>query len=585
MLARPCSKKVHQRDRDERGFVMVWMALIIVLLLSVAAFAVDLVHGYVEAERAQKAADAAALAGASQIPYDLACVQAQNRAGSVSGDNGFPDNPPAGTTESASCTGPNEVTVNVSKKFDTFFAKIIGIDSLTVRKHAVAQYDAPLAMGSPANNVGDVPHDSCTQLGFSSVPVGTTEPCVTVNGNDDQSLWAQIQGQSTFKTSGNAFTNNACSANTDGCVGTNSDYDGVHQGEYFSVVNDADHSPLYIYVYDAGFVDTKVNAGPNAGLPCGKTFTNPPPHYADSSWCTGDRDENGAPGAAAANFDTNYEMLSPDSTPSPRDNPPYVDHDASHLCEPTDIPASAELDGGTVAAVPASYWQQWRLMCTIQDPGLAGSEWILHVSSLNSTGKGTNQFSILALHTPPTAIGPSLPLQGLQVFSRDRLPLYATKPGTGLAAAATFYLARVLPSSRQRTLTLNFFDLGDSAAPSTGTLKITTHNASFGGSADPSNCNIAAPPGFDVASASGPPWGTFASDSDCTFSYDRSTWNGQWVTVTVPIPPSYTCNTGAGSTFEDCWLQLQVTPDTGATLADATTWTASMAGSPVRLVG
>ena len=214
----------------------------------------------------------------------------------------------------------------------------------------------------------------------------------------------------------------------------------------------------------------------------------------------------------------------------------------------------------------------------------------MHVSSNNANGTGSNQFSLLGLHTPPTATNPPSPVLGLQVFSRERLPLFATAdPATG-SNNAEFYLARVLPSpGRTRTLEVSFFDLGDSPAtavggPSQGQLTITADNASFNGSSSAANCLYTAPPGFAPNSPQ-EPWGAFTASNACTFSYDAASWNGQWVTVRIPIPPDYTCNTSGSSTFDDCWIQLNVKPNGTNPLADASTWTAKMAGSPVRLVG
>src|SRR4051812_31009984 len=56
------------RADDERGVVLVWMVIVLVVLLGVAAFAVDLVHAYAEGQHLQNALDASALAGAVEIP-------------------------------------------------------------------------------------------------------------------------------------------------------------------------------------------------------------------------------------------------------------------------------------------------------------------------------------------------------------------------------------------------------------------------------------------------------------------------------------------------------------------------------------
>src|SRR5215471_4382319 len=119
-----------RRRADETGIVIVWMTVVLVLLLSVAAFAVDLVHAYVEAENAQKAADAAALAGATLVPGDAtSCASPSSRAAQLATDNGFTDGV-NGASVLPSCSPPNEMRVTVKSTFDTFFARIMGFDKL-----------------------------------------------------------------------------------------------------------------------------------------------------------------------------------------------------------------------------------------------------------------------------------------------------------------------------------------------------------------------------------------------------------------------------------------------------------------------
>ena len=85
------------------------------------------------------------------------------------------------------------------------------------------------------------------------------------------------------------------------------------------------------------------------------------------------------------------------------------------------------------------------------------------------------------------------------------------------------------------------------------------------------------------------PWGPLSSSGpQCTFRYDRTTWNGQWVTLRVTIPGynggnGYTCPTGVSATPRDCWIKMEITPDAGV-LSDATSWNAKLGGAPVRLV-
>ena len=56
--------------RDEAGLALVWFIMVLMVLLGFAALAVDIGHGYLVAQKAQNAADAAALAGTVYLPGD-----------------------------------------------------------------------------------------------------------------------------------------------------------------------------------------------------------------------------------------------------------------------------------------------------------------------------------------------------------------------------------------------------------------------------------------------------------------------------------------------------------------------------------
>ena len=67
---------------------------------------------------------------------------------------------------------------DVTKTVSTFFARAIGFDTLTIHKSAIADYDPPVAMGSPANTFGNQP--DCTTC--STVAVGRSASRAVVIG-------------------------------------------------------------------------------------------------------------------------------------------------------------------------------------------------------------------------------------------------------------------------------------------------------------------------------------------------------------------------------------------------------------------
>ena len=67
------SRRRRLRRRDEAGYAVVLVALLAsVIFLGMGAMGVDTARWYVEVEQVQKTADAAALAGVTYMPNDLA---------------------------------------------------------------------------------------------------------------------------------------------------------------------------------------------------------------------------------------------------------------------------------------------------------------------------------------------------------------------------------------------------------------------------------------------------------------------------------------------------------------------------------
>jgi Flp pilus assembly protein TadG len=578
--------------REEGGFVLVWMAMVIILLLAVAALAVDLVHAYEVGQKAQNAADAAALAGAIQLPNGTpGCPGAQSQAQQLSTQNGFTDGAD-GATVTATCTGPNEMTVDVKSKFGTFFAKAIGFPTLTVHRHAVAQYDAGVRMGSPANNIGNV---------AECPPAFNGNQCLSIPANGAQNLWAQVEGTDSQSGQGNALTTHNCNQSTDECKPDNTNNQEDVDGEFYTVHNDG--GPLNLWIYDAGFVATQqtcgVPAGPdplwNDGNPSHMFAFN---HYGPNAYCPGDTEFSND----AQPFRTKYDVLAPgdpDDTTTPLCSTGWINGYTKDLSNPLEPAPEAKVYFDPVAS---QYWHQWQPLGggAIPSASTAGDYRIRvqadgsgAVCGLGPAECGVNNFSLIATHGTNT---PSASTQ-LAIFAPQKLPLTAI---TQAGLTQDFYVARVLPSSRERTLEISFFDLGD---PGSGTLSLVA-----GPGVDPkftaalsnpaSNiCRYIDPGSLPVPSFfpfptpdSNPPW---QLKVPCTLGYNAAgappaTWNGRWVVFHIRLPKQtdpdgWDCPTGAGSTPQDCWIKVKIKPN--AANHDATTWSARILGAPARLTG
>ncbi len=123
-------------ERGEDGVVVVWLALLIVLLLAFAGWAVDYAHWNDERTKMQKAADAAALAGAVYLPDDPA--GAISAAKAVASENGY-----ASGVNVAILQNANQLQVTVSESVKNSFAQVIGIGDASLTKSAKGEYESP----------------------------------------------------------------------------------------------------------------------------------------------------------------------------------------------------------------------------------------------------------------------------------------------------------------------------------------------------------------------------------------------------------------------------------------------------------
>jgi len=182
-IARPKHRGVSQLDR-ERGFTMALVAIGMISILAVAALSIDAVTLYLAREEAQRAADAAALAGVRILSlsgmtgdtsnttnsWTPACDAATAVATEVAQQNKiaglslpatqititFPNNANCG---SAAIFAVNpEMTVKVTRQnLPTFFARIWGVKSSTVVASATAEAYNPSSSGNFSSGGGYIP--------------------------------------------------------------------------------------------------------------------------------------------------------------------------------------------------------------------------------------------------------------------------------------------------------------------------------------------------------------------------------------------------------------------------------------------
>jgi hypothetical protein len=327
------------RRNHERGAALPTVAIMLVVLLGMAAFAVDLGWLYLNANRVQKTADAAALAGVVNLPTDVA--QAQADAASAATANGF-----ASAALTATPGPDNRLDVEVTAAVETFFLNVFGIGTVDVTRQASAQFILPVPLGSPDNCMGRDP----TGLYCSG----------------DPGFWVAINGTETAKIHGDAFTarclGNEASGPDWSCEGSNGQQRST--GYDYAIEVAPGTSSLTVRLYDAGFYDRIA-----AGVPFSP---NIPFEFAVS---------------AGGGVNTTFQLLAADNTPyDSSDNPPIAGCGLSIAAE----------------AQASTYQDRWATLCTLTSLPPSGGIYVLKVNTTGSSG-GSNSFSIAATTTGPPA--------------------------------------------------------------------------------------------------------------------------------------------------------------------------------------
>ena len=182
--------KRHLQPEDDRGAILPFVALLLVLLLGLASFAVDLGWFYLNSVRIQRAAESAALAGVIHMPQAYA-TKAEPTALQVAATNGYVDGADGASitvVDGLTWGEPNQIEVEISDTVDTFLLRALGRPSQTITRSAVAEYVPPLPLGSPQSQFGN----SCDP----------NEPGCTGQPN----FWANIHGKYTDTRMGDAHS-------------------------------------------------------------------------------------------------------------------------------------------------------------------------------------------------------------------------------------------------------------------------------------------------------------------------------------------------------------------------------------------
>lgn len=147
----PCGSSLRGRKRDRQGAIIVLVAVVLLVLLLAAAFVFDIGRVILSAQEAQRAADAAALAGAHRMRDGqmtaATCIDevvAANSTGSSCVYSQTVDSPifygPKDTIPSYRALGASEMAVRVAVQTDVrhFFAPVVRLRQTRVTRSAIA---------------------------------------------------------------------------------------------------------------------------------------------------------------------------------------------------------------------------------------------------------------------------------------------------------------------------------------------------------------------------------------------------------------------------------------------------------------
>lgn len=139
----------YRRER-RRGVAMVYFALSLIVIIGMVGFVTDLGRLYVAGAQAQKAADAAALAGAPFIYSDSTGATSRTEAQRLAKWNGFDIADTANQVTVTSALNPdghaNWHRATVSKRVPLYFMPILGLKFNTIRARATAQLTESLGI-------------------------------------------------------------------------------------------------------------------------------------------------------------------------------------------------------------------------------------------------------------------------------------------------------------------------------------------------------------------------------------------------------------------------------------------------------
>lgn len=562
-------REVTSTDRTDRGYILALGALALLPVIAAVALAVDLAVWHGRGTELQRVADAAALAAASEGTVPQAAEAAARRVaaqnGVVAGLNGI--------ELDVEVLGPAHVrVVLVDNAIPAGFAGGL-VGPVRLAREATAEHVRPVALGSPRNflGTGNLAGVSDPYVGLPGVAAGDAEDFwLSVSGpcsSREQGDWLLAYSVANHQ-SGNPPTGarpwRGCTPGAHPGVRLSQSYDDAGYAIAFVVPDDYPGGPFTIQIFDgARCVDSPVDFGARN----------------DSFW-------------------TRMQVLDAvTDTQSPATAKVLATQIFLTGARCGDDPV---LPNGFNCGTRGSWKGRWCNLATVAAP-VPGGTYLLRVDTgsvsdqarhqLNSysvrvrngpavatggfTPCTTDPTDAAVVHTPSTCIG----VHGMQWLSIFAL---------GARPTPTFFLAQVGPEHAGSELEVALFDIGEGAS----SVQILDPNglpAGFvwdvvdeGGDTMPNGgWSGAVPPGgaLDVRGvASGDACGG-GNPQPGAGRNSSSKYNDRMLRLRIPLPADIAAAYGGRQ-----WWRVRYLTCEGRGASDRTTWGASVAGQPLRLV-
>ena len=548
-----------RRENRSRGQVLVIFAGAAFVLFALSALVIDVSWYWANTLRVQRAADAAALAGVVSLPGDVAGARTDAASAAVANGysvtNGCKADLATPSAMPGICINPDpnddrQLDVVLAAPVNTFFMRLIGINSITATRASKAKYVVPVPMGSPEAYYG-IYRLTCVP-GKTGCPSGTNYNTIGAAPGDTagpprvQGFFGAVSSQGGFTTNGDLIN-----PAMDGSV-ANPNYNA--QGYFYTIQIPSDGGA--VYVFDPTFCALGPAGSSTYGM--GDHWVGTPNSNGMSTFYTL-WNTNGLPlipsrwtkvASSGSMFQKEFQSDQSGVYGSPASGT-GTDCSAANL---------------TLTPNMGEYWHNkwWAIGQTTASPtaaqtSLAAGTYQLQIATTDSTNPSTNVQNMFAIGVVDgTGSSP-------QVYGSGTMANWYNITG----GTSTFYLAQIANTYAGKTLRINLFDVGDNSSnsylkiksPDGGTqnyVGFTWSAAKLDGTSASSGSVTAASSGLQVTSGS------------------TAKFNDEMLTITIPLGSSY------GTTlWQNGWWQVEYNV---ASANDLTTWAVDVLGNPVHLV-